>query len=242
MFYQLFSISNLSLYLSTVHIGRIRRFSSETDTKPDELTIESVRSEINRTLNSLTSRSFCSPKEQMCVQGPPGIQGPKGSRGKRGPRGVTGRKGSRGSRGEPGPHGKQGIIGPPGQKGEQGIQGVAGPRGKPGTKGEPGESISPPTVVISPMNQTVKENQTAVFQCSVSGNPKPSVTWLGANSAPLTSHDGRLEMRHVTFDDAGKYICVGENVFCSANQSAVLNVEGEKRYILHVFKRNMSVV
>ncbi|KAL9961352.1 hypothetical protein ACROYT_G030272 [Oculina patagonica] len=213
-----------------VHIGRTRR----AETKPDDLTIESVRSEINKTLNSLTSRSFCSPKEQMCVQGPPGIQGPKGSRGRRGPRGATGRKGSRGSRGEPGPHGKQGIIGPPGQKGKQGIQGVPGPRGIPGAKGEPGESISPPTLVISPMKQTIKENQSAVFQCSVSGNPAPTVTWLGANSAPLSGRfnfddDGRLEVRDVTLDDAGEYTCVVRNLLGTANKTAMMIVEAPPR-------------
>ena len=123
------------------------------------------------------------------------MQGPKGSRGRKGSRGAMGRQGSRGDRGEPGPHGKRGVMGPPGQGGEQGIQGVSGPRGIPGTKGEPGESISTPAVVISPVNQTVRENQSAVFQCSVSGNPKPTVTWLGKSSAPLTSRDGRLEVR-----------------------------------------------
>ena len=162
------------------------------------------------------------------------MEGPKGSRGRRGPRGVTGRKGSRGSRGEPGPHGKQGIIGPPGQKGEQGIEGFPGPRGIPGAKGEPGESISPPTVVISPMNQTVKENQTAVFQCSVSGNPKPSVTWLGANSTPLRSHDGRLEVRHVTLDDAGQYTCVGRNLLGTANKTTMMIVEGIARRFIYL--------
>ncbi|KAL9961350.1 hypothetical protein ACROYT_G030270 [Oculina patagonica] len=217
-------------HATDVHIGRTRR----AETKPDELTIESVRSEINKTLNSLTSRSFCSPKEQMCVQGPPGMQGPKGSRGRKGPRGVTGKKGSRGSRGEPGPHGKQGIIGPSGQKGEQGIQGVPGPSGIPGAKGEPGESISPPTVVISPTNQTVKENQSAVFQCSVSGNPQPSVTWLGANSAPLSDRfhfdrDGRLKVRHVTLDDAGQYTCAGRNLLGTANKTAMMIVEAPPR-------------
>jgi len=209
-----------------VHIGRTRRFSSEAGTKPDELTMESVRSEINKTLNSLTSRSFCSPKRQICVQGPPGMQGPKGSRGRRGPRGVTGKKGSRGDRGEPGPHGKRAPLGPPGRKGEQGIQGVPGPRGIPGAKGEPGESISPPTVVISPMNHTVIENQSAVFQCSVSGNPKPSVTWLRAKSAPLRSRNGRLEVRHVTLDDAGDYTCVGRNLLGTANETAGMIVKG----------------
>ena len=194
--------------------------------------MELVRSEINKTLNSLTSRAFCSPKEQMCVQGPPGLQGPKGSRGRRGPRGATGRKGPHGIRGEPGPHGKQGITGPPGQKGEQGIQGVPGPRGIPGAKGEPGESISLPTVVISPMTQTVKENQSAVFQCSVSGNPKPTVTWLRADSAPLDGRfnfdsDGRLEARHVTLDDVGKYTCVGRNLLGTTNQTAAMIVESK---------------
>ena len=194
--------------------------------------MESVRSEINKTFNSLTSRAFCSPKEQMCVQGPPGMPGPKGSRGRRGPRGATGRKGSRGIRGEPGPQGKQGVIGPPGQKGEQGIQGVPGPRGMPGAKGEPGESISPPRVVISPITQTVKENRSAVFQCSVTGNPKPIVTWLKADSAPLTGRfsfdsDGRLKVSRVTLDDAGKYTCVGRNLLGNENQTAVITVEGK---------------
>ena len=203
--------------------------------------MESVRSEINKTLNTLTSRAFCSPKEQMCVQGPPGMQGPKGSRGRRGPRGGMGRKGSRGIRGEPGPQGKQGVIGLPGQKGEQGIQGVQGPRGMPGAKGEPGESISAPAVVISPMTQTVKENQSTVFQCSVSGNPRPTITWLEDDSSPLNgrfsfNHDGRLEVRHVTLDDAGKYTCVGRNILGTANKTAMMTVEGKfKRliYLLH---------
>ena len=168
----------------------------------------------------------------MCVKGPPGTQGPKGSRGRRGPRGAMGRKGSRGSRGEPGPQGKQGIIGPPGQKGEQGIKGAPGPRGIPGAKGEPGESISPPIVVISPINQTVKENQRVVFQCSVRGNPKPSVTWLKWNSSVSTDRfsyglEGRLDMRHVTMEDAGKFICIARNILGSANQSAMLIVEGK---------------
>ena len=198
--------------------------------------MESVRSEINKTFNSLTSQSLYSPKQQMCVQGLPGMQGPKGSRGRRGPRGAMGRKGSPGGRGEPGPHGKQGIMGPPGQKGEQGIEGVPSPRVIPGAKGEPGESISPPAVVIFPMNQTVIENQSAVFQCSVSGNPRPTLTWLGQSSAPLKSHfhfdrDGRLEVSHVTLDDAGEYTCVGSNLLGTANQTALMIVQGTKSNI-----------
>ena len=124
--------------LLTVHTGKTRRSSFIAGTNQDELTMASVRYEINKTLTSLTSRSFCSPKQQICVQGPPGIQGPKGSRGRRGPRGITGKKGSSGSRGKEGRRGMQGIMGPPGAKGDQGIMGPPGQKGKQGIMGSPG--------------------------------------------------------------------------------------------------------
>jgi len=40
-----------------------------------------------------------------------------------------------------------------------------------GLKGDPGGSISSPEVTVSPVTQTVTENQTATFNCSVRGNP-----------------------------------------------------------------------
>ena len=171
----------------------------------------------------------------MCVQGPPGRQGPKGSRGRRGPRGAMGRNGARGDTGHPGPHGKQGPTGPLGQKGEPGIKGNPGPRGFPGAKGEPGESISMPTVVISPKELTVRENQNAVFQCSATGNPSPTVKWieptgsLWSDRAQLKPR-GVLMVRHVTLADTGRYICAATNMLGSANQSASLTVEGK---VLH---------
>jgi len=218
-----------------VHIQRLRT-RRVTGTKPDEnrLTIEAVRSEINKSLNSLKPQAFCSPKEHLCVHGPPGMQGPKGPRGRRGPRGFTGRKGSRGHPGDPGPHGKQGVTGLPGQKGERGIQGITGPRGFPGAKGDPGESISLPTVVISPIKQTVRENQNVVFQCSAMGNPQPTIKWFRSDASRWTDRfrskaGGKLEGRRVTLADAGKYICVGKNLLGSTNNSAMLIVEAPPR-------------
>ncbi|XP_015774714.1 PREDICTED: basement membrane-specific heparan sulfate proteoglycan core protein-like [Acropora digitifera] len=211
---------------------RTRRFSGRA---PDDskLIMEAVRKEINKTISSLKPEALCSSNEQICVHGPPGMPGSKGSRGKRGPRGNTGRKGSRGFTGDPGPHGKQGIQGPSGQKGAQGEKGVPGPRGYPGVKGDAGESISAPTAVISPMTQTLRENQSAIFRCSATGNPKPSVTWFRSDRN-WTGHfryqsDGRLEVRGVSLTEAGAYTCVAKNVLGAMNKSAILTVEAPPR-------------
>ena len=219
---------------------RIRRFAGSTP-ENQKLTIEQIRSEINKTLHSLTPHTFCSPNEKMCVQGPPGRQGPKGSRGKRGPRGATGRNGARGDTGHPWPHGKQGPTGPPGQKGEPGIKGNPGPRGFPGTKGEPGESISIPTVVISPKELTVRENQNAVFQCSATGNPSPTVKWIEPTGSLWSDRvqlnpRGVLMVRHVTLADTGRYLCAATNMLGSANQSVSLTVEGKLLHYLFTVK------
>ena len=83
------------------------------------------------------------------------------------------------------------------------------------------------------MNQTVIENQSVVFQCSVGGNPPSTVTWLAENSAPLKSrfrfdHNGRLEVRDVALGDAGEYTCVGTNLLGTANKTAIIIVQGMK--------------
>ena len=83
--------------------------------------------------------------------------------------------------GLPGRHGKQGIIGPVGIKGEPGTNGIKGEKGDMGAAGMPGtkgESISIPTVVVSPATLTVNETQSASFQCTASGNPEPTVMWI----------------------------------------------------------------
>jgi len=58
----------------------------------------------------------------------------------------------------------------------------------------------------------------------VGGNPKPSVRWLGKSGTPLRSLDGRLDVRHVTIDDAGEYTCIGRNALGITSQTAILTI------------------
>ena len=89
-----------------------------------------------------------------------------------------------------------------------------------------------PTVVISPKELTVRENQNAAFQRSATGNPTPTVKWiqptgsLWSDRVQLRPH-GVLMVRHVTLADTGRYVCAATNMLGSANQSASLTVEGK---------------
>ena len=137
--------------------------------------------EVNKLLSKLRPH-ICQSKGRRCLPGPPGPpgspgpRGEKGARGRRGHRGRPGNKGDQGIMGSPGRARKQGImgpVGPPGEAGLKGQKGDMGPAGLPGPKGEPGESISFPTVAVSPARLTANETRSASFQCSVNGNPKP---------------------------------------------------------------------
>ncbi|KAL9962302.1 hypothetical protein ACROYT_G031390 [Oculina patagonica] len=169
--------------------------------------------------------------EKVCVPGPPGKKGDRGSRGRRGAQGAKGKKGDRGIMGLPGRHGKQGIMGNQGVKGEKGNKGDTGPRGAAGLKGDPGESISTPEVTVSPVTQTVTENQAATFYCSASGNPEPVMSWgkvggsLAKGRATINQNGGRLEIRSTTFNDSGQYTCTAVNVLGKDSKVVTLIVE-----------------
>ena len=166
-----------------------------------------------------------------CLPGPPGPPGPRGEKGSRGKRGQ---KGDQGIVGSPGMSGKQGIMGPSGPKGDVGVRGRKGdmgPAGMPGAKGEPGESISAPVVAVSPKTLTVNEGGSASFQCSVNGNPKPVIKWSKLNSlsqmSPSTVSGGKLLLKNVAGNDAGKYNCSAVNILGKAHALVQLVVNGK---------------
>ncbi len=183
---------------------------------------------------------LCQSKGVTCspgLPGPPGPPGPRGhtgARGRRGQKGRTGNKGDKGIMGSPGKSGKQGIMGPAGLKGETGTKGEKGgigPAGMSGNKGEPGESISSPAVVVSPVTLTVNEGGSASFQCSVSGNPEPAVVWskLANQSENIQSavSGGKLKLRNVTGNNSGAYQCSATNILGNSREVVRLTVNGK---------------
>ena len=105
-----------------------------------------------------------------------------------------------------------------------------------GLKGDPGESISLPVAVVSPNTQTVRENHSATFYCSASGNPKPTVTWTKVkgslrNNIAKLGHGGRLDIIHSTFNDSGEYKCIAVNMLGQDEKIVELIVEGNLVYV-----------
>ena len=165
--------------------------------------------------------------------GVPGNPGPMGPQVLTGPEGV---KGDLGVPGNPGPMGPQGPTGPLGIKGDLGIPGVPGPmgpRGPPGQKGikgEPGQSITAPSLLQSPVKTTVNQSQTAILKCSADGYPTPQVTWSKLNSQlPVGRHvvesSGALILKYVRPGDEGVYSCKAKNLLGSVDASAKLTVQ-----------------
>ena len=189
---------------------------------------------INKLLSELNPQ-LCQSNGNSCLPGPPGPPGPKGdkgSRGRRGHRGQSGNKGDQGIMGSPGKSGKQGIMGPVGPKGDVGLKGQKGdmgPAGMPGAKGEPGESISAPVVAVSPKTLTVNEGESALFQCSVSGNPDPVIAWSKKNrqySRSVVSR-GKLHFTNLRGSDSGTYNCSAVNILGQAQELVQLIVNGK---------------
>ena len=230
----------ISFYLKTDFYERRRQKRND---KPDKNATQvdigaNMLIKLKQFLSELKPQ-LCQSKGDPYTQGPPGPPGPpgprgqKGDRGRKGPKGKNGKKGDQGIMGPPGKSGKQGIaglqgsqgaVGPKGQKGNMGLPGI------PGAKGEPGEPISAPTVAVSPAKLTVNEGRSASFQCSVTGNPDPTVVWSRVHSQSVLSQSavsgGILRFRNVKESDAGIYRCSASNILGNAQDDTQLEVNG----------------
>ena len=187
----------------------------------------------------LLQNQICAKDGTLCRPGPRGNTGRRGRPGSRGKPGLPGRPGPTGKpgpEGPPGKHGPIGLQGPMGVKGDLGVPGNPGPAGpacppgKKGAKGEPGKSISAPSLLQRPAKKTTNESQTAIFKCTVDGNPLPQVTWSKLNSSlPVGRHvvqsSGALIVKDVRPDDEGVYSCTAKNLLGSVNASANLIVQ-----------------
>ena len=219
--------------LQTYELHRNRRHADASkNTTEAKITGDTIL-KINQFLSELKPH-LCQSKGSTCLQGPPGPPGPPGPRGEkvtRGRKGRTGNKGDRGIMGSAGKSGKRGIMGPVGAKGPKGQKGEVGPAGMPGAKGEAGESISAPVVAVSPARLTVNETGSASFQCSVSGNPRPTIAWSKLNKQSVRRipgiSGGTLLLKNVNERDPGVYRCSAENILGQAQAQAQLVVNGE---------------
>ena len=110
----------------------------------------------------------------------------------------------------------------------------------PGAKGEPGESISAPTLAVSPAKMTVNESGTASFQCPATGNPEPAVEWSKLNSQ-LAVSGGNLRLWNVTGNDSGLYECSATNILGKALAVVQLVVNG-RCYNFAMILRNLRIL
>ena len=110
-------------------------------------------------------------------------------------------------------------------------------------KGDPGESISAPSIVTSPVSTVVNETDVASLQCEVKGNPVPQITWLKENTSlpadkRIVQSRGGLMIKDVTSQDGAVYTCVASNILGLIKKSATLTVQGNMLLLCYILENS----
>jgi hemicentin len=91
----------------------------------------------------------------------------------------------------------------------------------------------PPVVTVHPSNQTILLNAKVTFRCSAQSDPRSLMSWSkdGINvtnsSRIVVSHSHhaiQLTIADVVSNDAGRYVCTGQNYVALSSASAILQV------------------
>ena len=113
-----------------------------------------------------------------------------------------------------------------------------------------------PTFVVSPMDVTVTERDDALFTCTVTGRPRPSIRWAFVQQESCTTLPSTIQLLNETSEDytferiemgerelestltvtstlpsdTGCYVCLADNevVGREASANALLTVEGKQ--------------
>ncbi|XP_047041100.1 basement membrane-specific heparan sulfate proteoglycan core protein-like isoform X2 [Helicoverpa zea] len=92
----------------------------------------------------------------------------------------------------------------------------------------PGNVMTMPIVEIIPSVKDFYEGDLIELDCSVRGNPTPSIRWQRGSNRPLplsaTYVDNRLIIESAQVDDSGEYRCTASNQVGSSDRTAVITV------------------
>ncbi|GMT06094.1 hypothetical protein PENTCL1PPCAC_28268, partial [Pristionchus entomophagus] len=110
-----------------------------------------------------------------------------------------------------------------------------------------GERISPPArlsvyekpkFILEPSDITVDVGSSVLFDCRVSGEPQPQISWKKANAqmpaqrAYIAQDNRGLKIDRVQVSDEGEYICNARNPAGSIEASARLRVQAPPAFVL----------
>ncbi|XP_070560391.1 basement membrane-specific heparan sulfate proteoglycan core protein-like isoform X2 [Ptychodera flava] len=95
----------------------------------------------------------------------------------------------------------------------------------------------PPTIVVSPIQETRAEGRSVEFQCTGSGTPRPTVEWskeVGRLPSQHTVRNGLLSMGNLRKQDAGRYVCTATNSGGTSTAFVTLSIQALPKVTINI--------